>query len=428
MGVEEHQAMPQLARDGSRVMVEGVPDGQVGDGWDMLLRGMLILLRHRGEHVTLEGLMALSGDAFSLCFASHWQGTAYLAVPTDTLANVAGALGYEHRWLLPMSDPEIRALPEPDRRRVTDQVLQQVREEVDAGRPVLVGGCADRGCAPWSVVVGYDRDELGLCHVGIGEAYRWVGVRGLVVQDEVSGYWNGRVRGAARPGFVGGWMADPAFMLGQKGPEPSARRRASEALKRAVRVFNAPYHRVRHWGGVTYYFGRQAYEEWARALRELDYPADLKKSRPEGAYDWYEMHTMHVLADGILRGRNAAADLCDALAEVLGSAKANLSAAARFYRREVVIAGQAFHAFLHGTDAERAAYLSDPEQRESGALAIEGMLDRERSAVREIELALDLEKTEVPAAFTHAQEPLVRARKQPFGPSGDREQNGEGQA
>ncbi len=100
--------------------------------------------------------MALSGDAFNLCFASHWQATGYLGVPTDTLSNVAGALGYDQRWLLPMSDPEIRALPEEDRRRVTDQVLQQMREEIDEGRPVLIGGSGDQGCGPWSVVVGYD--------------------------------------------------------------------------------------------------------------------------------------------------------------------------------------------------------------------------------------------------------------------------------
>ena len=419
--------MPDVVREGGKVWIEGVPSADVGLGWDMLLRGMLILLGHRREEVTLDELMALSGDAFNLCFASHWQGTAYLAAPTDTLANAAGALGYEHRWLLPMPDHEIRALPEPERRRVTDQVLQQIREEIDAGRPVLVGGCADAGCAaaagcgPWSVVVGYDLDEPVLCHVGIGNAYRWAGVRGIVAREEVSGYWNGRVRGAARPGFVGGWMADPAFLLGRKGPAPAARRRAVEALKRAVSIFSAPYHRIPQWGGVTYYFGREAYEQWALALRELDYPADLEKPRPEDAYDWYDMGAMDVLVDGVVRGRQAAAEFCDAAAEVLGNAKANLLAAARFYRREAVIAGQVFHAFLHGTDEERVAWLSDADRREAGALAVDGMLDSERSAVREVELALIVEQVEVPAAFAHSAEPLIRARKQPFGPPGEPE-------
>ena len=408
--------MPQLARDASRVWIEGVPDGRVGEGWDMLLRGMLLLLEHRGEAATLEGLMGLSGDAFNLCFASHWHATAYLGAPTDTLANAADALGYEHRWLLPMAEHEMRALPEPERRRVTDQVLQEVREQIDEGRPVLVGGCADRSAA-WSVAVGYDTDAPALCHVGAGRPYRWEGVRGLTSTDEVRGYWEGAVRGAARPGFVGGWMADPAFLLGPKGPEPPARGRAVDALRRAVRAFGAPYQRVPRWGGITYYFGRQAYAEWARALRELDYPADLDGPRPEGAEGWYEMRTMGVLVDAVVRGRNAAADYCEALEDLLTSAKANLGAAARFYRREVSIAGQAFHVFLHGTEEERAAYLADPERREAGAQAVEGMLDRERSAVREIELALNLERSEVPAAFTHAQEPLVRARKQPFGPT-----------
>jgi len=403
-------------RDGSRAWIEGVPTEEIGSGWDMLLRGVLSLLRHRGETTDLSELMALSGDAFNLCFASHWQATAYLAAPTDTLSNVADSFGYAHRWLLPLPDHRMRALPEAERRRVTDPVLQQIEDEIDAGRPVLVGGCADRGCGPWSIVAGYDSAEPALCHVGLGEPYRWTGIRGLTIQDEVSGYWNGRVRGAVRPGFVGGPMADPAFMLLAARTRPSARRRAVDALRRAVRAFNAPYHRVEQWGGVTYYFGRRAYEEWARELRELDYPADLHKPRPADAYGWYDMDTMDVLVDCIVRGRRAAANFCDGMADLLGNAKPNLLAAARFYRREVAIAEQAFDAFLSGDAAERSAWLSSPQKREAGARAVMGMLQDERAAVREIELALQLEQPEVPAAFTHAPEPLARARKQPFGP------------
>jgi hypothetical protein len=419
--------MQQVQHDDGRVWIEGVPDAPIGHGWDMLLRGLQTLLRHRGEPARLEELMALSGDAFNLCFASHWQATAYLAVPTDTLSNAATSLGYAGRWLLPMPDDEIRTLPEDERRRVTDQVLGQMMDEIDAGRPVLAGGCADQGCGPWSVVVGYDREGPALCHVGLGEPYRWVGVRGIVSRDQVVGYWNGRVRGAARPGFVGGWMADPAFLLGAKGPVPAPRRRVIGALKRALAVFRAPYHRIPQWGGVTYYFGREAYLRWAEALRELDYPADLQGDRPENAYDWYDMGGLAVLVDCIVRGRSAAAAFCAEAADVLGNAKANLSAAARFYRRQTGIAAQAFQPFIAGTDEERVAWLSDPQRREAGALAVETMLDAERAAVREVELALEAEKGEVPAAFTHAHEHLVRARRQPFGPPAhDEEEDEEG--
>lgn len=39
--------------------------------------------------------MAYSWDAFNLCHAAHWQEMAYMMIPTDTLANVVKAYGYE---------------------------------------------------------------------------------------------------------------------------------------------------------------------------------------------------------------------------------------------------------------------------------------------------------------------------------------------
>ena len=46
----------KVKREGSRVWIDGVPDGKVGWGWDMLLRGMEILLKHRGEETSLNEL------------------------------------------------------------------------------------------------------------------------------------------------------------------------------------------------------------------------------------------------------------------------------------------------------------------------------------------------------------------------------------
>ncbi|MFO7956731.1 MAG: hypothetical protein R6X33_06485 [Candidatus Brocadiia bacterium] len=415
---DRKETQANVVRREGRTWIEDVPRRQIGDRWDMLLRGVRVLLEHRGEGVRFHDLMALSGDAFNLCFTSHWQGTAYLAVPTDTLGNVTDAYGYEHWWNAPLQDREMRGLTESARRELTESSLKQIREEIDAGRPVLVGGCADRGCAPWSAVVGYDDAGEQLCHVGIGEPYRWTGIRGLTIDNEEEsqtvGYWNGRVRGTVRPNFVGGWLANPAFMLGDRHGRPSRRANAVSALSRAVDLFEAEPHEIDHWGGVTYWFGEDAYREWAGALEALDYPADLQKPRPNGAYDWYEMHIVNVMVDTVVRGRTAAAEFCNRAGMLLGNVRHHMDAAARSYRREVALARDAFSVFLDGDEDEVEAWLADTDRRALGAAAVRRMLERERAAVRAVQEALQVERQEVPAASvrpTPGMEETARSRE-----------------
>ncbi|MFH0965049.1 MAG: M56 family metallopeptidase [Planctomycetota bacterium] len=400
--MKDQPSKPQstVKREGSKVWIEGVPDRPVGSGWDMLLRGAGVLLTHRGEKTDLNELMVFSGDAFSLCFASHWQGIAYLCVPTDTLANVARAYGYKSRWLF-------SRVPQPSEKHQDKarEILHQLWSEIDQGRPVLVGGCADEGCTSWSVVTGYDPDSRQMCHVGIGQANRWTGIRGLNIElnpeEGETGFWNGRMRGTVLASFVGGWQANPAFLLGNKADVPSARDNALAALERAVEVFVAPEHHIDYWGGVTYWFGQEAYEHWAEALDRLDYPADLEKPRPDRADDWYDLGNMDYLADAIVRGRSAAADFCEEAAHLLPAGAQQLKTAAKCYREEVVIARKTFAAFMpmyDGNDAPRDAWLSDEGQRSAGVAAIRDMLPKERAAVAAIEKALAAEGVEAPSA------------------------------
>ena len=179
--------------------------------------------------------------------------------------------------------------------------------------------------------------------------------------------------------------------MGDKVGEPTEKENALAALRRAVEIFRAAEHTIGWWGGVTYYFGEQAYEQWAQALHELDYPADLEEPQPEGAYDWYEMGSMDMMLDCIIRGRTAAAQLCEQTADLIPTVKTHLGEAAKLYREEVEIAQDVFADFLpvfNGNDEPRVAFLSDERQREAGVAAIRRMLEKERAAVAEIEEAL----------------------------------------
>ncbi len=406
----------RVRRRDSRTWVEGVPESGVGEGWDRLVRGIRILLEHRGEEVQLRRLMALSGDAFNLCFAAGWHGMARLAVPTDTLGNVAAAFGYDQWWHAPLRAREMSRLPLSARRELTHSALKQIREEIDAGRPVLAGGCTERGCDAWSVVVGYDDSGEQLCHVGIGEPYCWASVRGLQAGDEqeAPGYWDGCVRGTVRPNFVGGRLANPVFLLGESHGLAGGRATAVGALSRAVDLFEADRHEARQWGDLTCWFGRRAYQEWAGALDDFHPAADSAQAADGGCCVPDTRLVMAGMLDNVVRGRTAAAEFCNRAADVLGNVRHHTDAAARSYRREVALARDAFPAFIAGGPREMEEWLADPERRSLGAEAVRNMLEHEQAAVRAIQQALQVERQEVPPASTHSvasREEAARSRE-----------------
>ncbi|MDP6776825.1 MAG: hypothetical protein QGI83_08670 [Candidatus Latescibacteria bacterium] len=385
-----------VQRADGRVQIEGVPEKQVGWGWDAILRGLQIILEYRGNSVSLDELMAYGGDAFNLCHGSHWQDVAYLMVPTNPVANIAAAYGYEYGCVHNgFGAQKMDKLDLPDREKETAAILERIWSEIDAERPVLVGGCTDQGCGVWSVVVDYDRDKWAMGHVGLGNGPRWIRVRGFEGHpdygEDIVGMWNGRFRGTVRENFVGGWQVNPAYLLGKKTDAPSREERVAAALERAVEMFEAPKYSIGWWGGVDYHFGREAYEKWAEDLSALDYPADLERELPGDAYDWYRMGNMDTQVDQVVRVRSAAATFCDSAAEVFPDAAGDLVSAAEAYRQEVAIAREVFEAFIpayDGNDAPRVAWLSTETEREAGAQAIRRMLEHEREAIGHIRSAL----------------------------------------
>lgn len=384
-------------RAANRVVVEDVPHGNFDIHWDMPVRAMESLLAFRGVDAGHDELLAVSGEAFSLCHASHWQGTAYLCTPTNPLQNLAVGYGFAYASTHAGPTGPLFGKSHEERLELTHTALRRIRAEIDAGRPVLISG-AEAHCGSSSLVVGYETDRDWLCHVGDGRRYRWVPLRGVAegAVDEEFGLMDGRCRGTVTPGFVGGWQANPAYLIGERTADPEDESRLFHALKLATELHRAAKVHRRNWGGVDYYFGAEAYEKWAEELESLDYP-DVINAPPEtngveDAYDWYEMGNMDMQVDQIAIGRAAATSFCRQSADQLGgSAGHSLRAAADAFEAEVALAREGFSSFcprFDGNDEPRQAWLSDPQRRKAGAQTIRAMLQRERAAVAALEQAL----------------------------------------
>jgi hypothetical protein len=251
-------------------------------------------------------------------------------------------------------------------------------------------------------VVGYEGQGERLCHVGMGEPYRWAGVRGIALDfDPTNGFWNGRLRGKLGR-RTGGWLNDLCYIWGQDVSPPGERELVLAVLTRAVELSHAAPFFVRGQGGPEFRYGQQAYEGWAKDLRELDYPADLEKSPPSETQE-YDMGNIDTQVDQVVRGRTAAALFCERAAIAMPESAKQLRAAADAYRQEVAIARQAFDVFIpafDGNDEPRVNWLKSQDKREAGAAAIERMLAKERLAIAQITSALAAEGASIPAIAT----------------------------
>jgi len=385
--VEGVETKARVKREGGKVWIEGVPEIKMSEK-QMRLQGMEILLKHRGEQTSLDELLVYSGEAFHLCHGTKWELRTGLNTPVNPWNAAAETYGYACCWTEPSWFFVMTGLKTEDRWKKTNAFLDQIWAEIDAGRPVLLGGCYGE-CDAWRVVVGYDRENKKVCYMGAEKPYEWTDLTDDKVKE--LGFWDAQVRGPidAKTFGYGGWLANAAFLLGEKEADRSEKEKGVMALKRAVKMFRADAFQTGWYGGVTYYFGEKAYEAWASELSELDYPADLKKAGPKPS-DAYDMNTIDGQVQTIVTGRTAAVEFCEkAAAQFPKAAQDHLLAAAGHYREEAAIARQAFEPFTKAiTEEARAAWLSDKANRKAGAAAIRRMLAEERLAIAEIEKAL----------------------------------------
>jgi hypothetical protein len=378
------------------VWIDGVPEvelGHLGADWMVQLKGAQVLLRHRSEQIDLDDVLAFSGEAFSLCHSDHWELRTSLSVPIDSLGELAKAFGYEGRWRTADTFGVMVGKGVEASRQQTQGVLDDLWSEIDAARPVLVSGI-DGHCGNWYVATGYDSLSQQMQYVG-GEGPLWDGISGLTLDTcgdpgvGKLGFWDSRVRGAIRSGFVGGWLSDVAFILGEKTQHVSSRDRVVAALQLATHMVRPGALTRMPYFGVTYFFGEDAYRQWARDLHDLDYPADVNAPRPTNP-EVYVLDAMTYQVQQIVRGRSAAATFCDRSASVVPEAAHCLRAAAEAYRGEARWAADGFAPFLSGDEESWQAWLSDATKRRAGATSILRMLEKERAAVAEVEKALDL--------------------------------------
>jgi hypothetical protein len=401
--IKEQEMKANVKREGDRVWIEGVPNAEIphiNRRWDALLEGVALLLRHRGEDVDQGRLMAISGDAFSLCHGTHWEGRTALSVPTDTMTNVGRAFGYDSSWVGPTFSWNISKRTDEEKRAAREEFIAAVRAEVDVGHPVLMGGAKEM-CGLWRVVVGLDTQAGLVCQNGGAEGYDWTEL--VDKKTAKIGYWDMQVRGPLIDGLFGGWVANGAFVLGEKKRAVPPRERAITVLRRATEVHRAKPFSTTDYGAVTYHFGVAAYEEWALDLEALELQKDLEgANRRKG--DFYDLNMMRHQVNQIVRGRVAAADYCESSARVLPAGAEHLQTAARLFRDESATARTAFAPFLSKSgfmkgegrkpwrtcelSPEAVAWLGDPAKCREGAGVIRQMLKKERAAIAEIEKAL----------------------------------------
>ena len=306
------------------------------------------------EEQQLALLRALSGDAFHICHGVHWQEMAYLQSPTNPVANLARCCGLAYEFSGKGSTGSY--MRRPDAAATTARDLESLYAELDSGNPVLTAGAIEN-CGYYSLVIGYSRQGPMLCHLGDHSSInvdgsrfedrskpRWSLIRGVSpgAVDEDAGFncVDGRVRGVAHADFdhSGGWVANPFYFLRPDGADgrahwPTVPQVARDTLLLALDLYKSPPIKQ------VYHFGKSAYEEWARSLRRLRYPADLEGPAPYSGSPCFELGTLAEQLEHLARCRPAAAAFCQQAADAMPAAAATLlRAAARAYRDEAALA------------------------------------------------------------------------------------------
>ena len=186
----------------TRVILESVDRYRV---FEPLFEGVRVILSHRGEKHTPAYLQGISGAAFRIGGPCPCAPTCEYAMSADDLIRM---LGYEceHRALFAEGkEPEELYPP----------VLARVKEEIRAGRPVLVWNAFT--VAEFDVVCGFDEEKREL--IGRGS---YKGLDGYATAPET------------RPTEHDVAPAAGAIFIGKKVKEFDARAAEIAALKEAV--------------------------------------------------------------------------------------------------------------------------------------------------------------------------------------------------
>ena len=144
---------PKVQRDGDRVFLDPLPRApwriEYVDDEDRVVRtesrdtsgpiGCLYhALRMSGHFVTMDEVVAASGEAFRFTFNDQWRHDPEYITPVDALASACHNLGFEYRVM---------------KNQPLDETLAALEKAIDEGKAVVAGLDHRR----WRLVVGYDK-------------------------------------------------------------------------------------------------------------------------------------------------------------------------------------------------------------------------------------------------------------------------------
>jgi hypothetical protein len=236
---------------------------------EALFEGARVVLTHRGERYSPAYVQGISGAAFRIGGICPCAPTCTAAMDTQTLPRL---LGYEVE-VLPLDGPGIDLKAEGAR------VVSRIKDEIRAGRPVLVWHAFTN--AEWDVVAGYD--DVAQQFFGRGS---YAGLDGYAVADQMR--------------MVDAVEICPAFgaiLIGAKIAAFDARAAEVAALQEAIRHASTRKQLPAPAGEWVFLEGLQCYDRWVQDL-EAD-PGSVGSAGSRYCYGVYR--STHRAAAGFLQ-------------------------------------------------------------------------------------------------------------------------------
>ena len=358
MDVDPCQVSPK-----PEAQIEGIP--RQGDQGTDYMESLQAVLSYKGENVSVDHLMGVSGDAFRIYYsadASPWLSRN--VYPEDLLGVACAALGYTYACGYNMPP---------------DSSVAWLEGWISGGYPVLA--CVSQEMPSWGIITGYE-DSCKVLWVRTREAHTKIDG-----ERHWSGWWIGRGNSF--------WTHRPMFVVGDRKEPPPPREVIRASLEKAVAMAHKDTLIVSSfWGEQEMYGGLRAYEELLEDLGSQGEQlgrrrrARGQRRRGMGMLKEYYLETL-------TRCRRAASVYLKSAADHFeGPEKAAMEKAAACYQKAFRHLKEAQKALPSGDRRERAV---DPKewpdlkkQMDRARQAIQQAYDQERTAVAFLEKVLQL--------------------------------------
>ncbi|MBM3240165.1 hypothetical protein FJZ31_28100 [Candidatus Poribacteria bacterium] len=213
---------------------------------DPLFEGVRVIMSYRGEKYSPEYIQGISGAAFRISGICPCATTcSWMMNPYD----LPKLLGYEVDYVFLNQDGT-------DKKTYVNDIITQVKEEINAGRPVLVWNAFTT--AEWDVVCGYDDEKKQFMGRGSYE-----GLDGYAIADE-----------NRTAEWIPSWPS--AIFIKDKIDEFNAREAEIASLKEAVKHAHT-IKEIPTDGKWVRLEGLQCYDRWVN-----DFQSDPNKKRDLG--------------------------------------------------------------------------------------------------------------------------------------------------